>query len=438
MLAPSGESLSWRRSGPRNVYRILIKTPTGEQVTTVSDATTYTPQPMPGSTVSYRVKTALSPTAWSNRVAITYPRVKKEKPHPPEPTGPPPPESPSPPPPESPTPSPTEAPAPPPAETPAPPPSPGPRTSEAGAGTIKYRLDAATYFDSFTTEAYAPWVKSHVSVIKGYPPFSDKFVAMYGLPVVGYHDPATEGQAPLGPTGIEAYVTKVKRDMSHGYAGVHIDDANWSPGFTPSPGPNAALANLIEAIRAAEPSAVIEINSQYHDIWPQMKAHNPDVERALRDVNVVTKEFGVGPTAGINTGRDYGEFMQYVKTLHEKGIHTVLTGDYGPGGNTPTVMEYNLATYFLVNDGGDFVNGLNQTPTNWWPGFDVKLGEPQTSAERSASGVWTRTFSGGRVYTVEPGAATQTIKLGKPMHSPNLGTVESVTLSASHGVVLTG
>jgi hypothetical protein len=169
-----------------------------------------------------------------------------------------------------------------------------------------------------------------------------------------------------------------------------------------------------------------------------MKAHNPDVERALRSVNVVTKEFGVGPSAGITTGRDYGEFLQYVKALHEKGIHTVLTGDYGPGGNTTSVMEYNLATYFLGNDGGDFVNGLNQTPSNWWSGFDVNLGNALGAAERSPSGLWTRTFSAGRVYTLEPGAATQTIKLDRLMHSPNLGNVESVTLSGGHGVVLTG
>jgi hypothetical protein len=37
---------------------------------------------------------------------------------------------------------------------------------------------------------------------------------------------------------------------------------------------------------------------------------------------------------------------------------------------------------------------------------------------------------------VEPGAATQTIKLGKPMHSAEWGTVESVTLAAKQGAVL--
>ena len=75
-----------------------------------------------------------------------------------------------------------------------------------------------------------------------------------------------------------------------------------------SPGPRANLANLIEAIRAREPRAVIELNSHFRDIWPLMKAGDGDVARALRDANVVCVEFGVGPTSGINSAQDYGEF----------------------------------------------------------------------------------------------------------------------------------
>jgi hypothetical protein len=44
------------------------------------------------------------------------------------------------------------------------------------------------------------------------------------------------------------------------------------------------------------------MNSQYHDIWPLMKAGNANVAEALDDVDMVTKEFDVGPSAGINTG----------------------------------------------------------------------------------------------------------------------------------------
>ena len=44
------------------------------------------------------------------------------------------------------------------------------------------------------------------------------------------------------------------------------------------------------------------MNSQYHDIWPKMKAGDPYVARVLAQVNIVTKAFGVGPHALITTG----------------------------------------------------------------------------------------------------------------------------------------
>jgi hypothetical protein len=417
VLRAHGETLRWTAIPRHNVYELLTGA-RGRETVRVVTGTTFRPRAVPGVRVLYRVKAAHDSSAWSNVVSITYRKAKKRVPL--SAGG-----------------LPTIG-ARPPLVSPLPiNESPG-KQEPPPEGRPKYRLDANTYFDPFATARYAPWVRTNVSMIKGYPPFSDVFLGLFGLPVIGYHDPATEGLAPLAPAGIDAYVNEIRLDRGLGYAGVFVDDANWSTGYNPSPGPRANLANLIEAIRSAEPGALIEMNSQYHDIWPLMKAHDPNVERALRFVNVVTKEFGVGPTAGITDAQDYAEFMQYVDALHAKGIHTTMTGDNRPGGTTVAVMEYNLATYFLINDGSDFVNGVNQFPTNEWPGFDVSLGGAMTNRERSPSGVWTRRFTGGVVYTVEPGAATQTIRLGKPMHSAEWGTVESVTLAAKQGAVLVG
>jgi hypothetical protein len=417
VLRAHGQTLTWTAVPGHNVYQLLTGAHGRETIRLVVGRRTR-PRAIPGLRVIYRVKAAHDNSRWSNAVVIRYRRARKSR-------------------------QPAIAAPPPPGALPplvgsSPLSEPPGKQEPSSEGRPKYRLDANTNFDPFATARYAPWVRANVSLIKGYPPFSDLFVGLFGLPVIGYHDPATEGQAPLAPAGIDAYISRVRLDMGLGYAGVFVDDANWSAGFNPSPGPRASLANLIEAIRSAEPGALIEMNSQYHDIWQLMKAHDPNVERALRYVNIVTKEFGVGPTAGINSAQDYGEFMQYVDTLHAKGIHTTMTGDNRTGGTTVGAMEYNLATYFLINDGSDFVNGVNQLPTNIWPGFAVNLGAATTHRERSPSGVWTRRFTGGVVYTVEPGAATQTIKLGKPMHSAEWGTVESVTLAAKQGAVLVG
>ena len=303
--------------------------------------------------------------------------------------------------------------------------------SASDAGHAKFRLDANSRFDRYSGDG--GFIEAHVDVVKAYPPYGDVYV-QYGKPVIGYHDPATEGYAPLEKPQIERFVAAVKRDMSKGYAGVFVDDANWS--FSPSPGPEANLANLLEAIRSAEPGALIEMNSQYHDIWPKMKAGDANVARALAQVNLVTKEFGVGPDASINTGQDYGEFLSYADALREKGIHVVMTGD--ENARSVRVEEYNQATCLLVNDGGDYVNGSRPRPGRFWKGFNVDLGSALGPRERSSSGLWTRRFSGGVVYAVEPGGATQTIQLGRRMRSAEWHKVESVTLSAEEGAVLAG
>ena len=310
-------------------------------------------------------------------------------------------------------------------------------TAIAGqAGRPDYRLDAGGYFNSFAGDT--AWLTEHVATIKGYPPFSNRYVAT-GIPVIGYHDPATEGFAPLTPARIASFVAKVLLDRSNGYAGVFVDDVNWGTGYrdgtqsrTLEPEAHEE-ADLLEAIRTAWPAGEIEMNSQ----WPDLKANlaNPNVQRGLSAASVVTKEFGVGPTAGVGAG-DYRELLEFDESLHARGKHMVFAGDYH-NNNVPT-MEWNLATMLLVNDGGDAVNGTSQTPTNWWEGFDVNLGNALGPAERQASGLWVRHFSAGVVYTVEPGSATQTVTLGAAMHSAEWGTVTSLTLNAGQGAVLEG
>ncbi len=310
----------------------------------------------------------------------------------------------------------------------------GSTASAGSAGSPSYRLDAGSYFDSFAGDT--SWIAQHIATIKGYPPFSNRYVAT-GVPVIGYHDPATEGYAPLTPAKIASLLAKVLLDRANGYAGVFIDDVNWGGGYrdgtqSKTLEPEAhEQADLLEAIRAAWPTAEIEMNSQWHDLKANLA--NANVQRGLAAVSVLTKEFGVGPTAGVGAG-DYRELLEFDEGLHARGKHMVFTGDYH-NNNVPT-MEWNLATMLLVNDGADAVNGTSQTPTNWWPGFNVNLGGALGPGERQAGGLWVRHFSDGVVYALEPGSSTQTVTLGAAMHSAEWGTVSSVTLNAGQGAVL--
>src|SRR5438270_13518928 len=85
-----------------------------------------------------------------------------------------------------------------------------------------YRLDAASYFDPFAGET--AWIQANVDVIMAYPPFGDRYVAL-GKPVIGYHDAATEGYAPLTPASRERYLQTVLEDRAHGYGGTYVASA---------------------------------------------------------------------------------------------------------------------------------------------------------------------------------------------------------------------
>ena len=62
------------------------------------------------------------------------------------------------------------------------------------------------------------------------------------------------------------------------------------------------------------------------------------------------------------------------------------------------------ATYFLLNDGQDFL-GSHTTPAEWWSGWEVNLGEA-TGPREVLGTLYRRHFSGGVVYTVAPGGST--------------------------------
>lgn len=294
-----------------------------------------------------------------------------------------------------------------------------------GAGKVKQRLDAKSAFDSYPLSWFGK-----LSRLLAYPTAGDRYTST--VPTLAYHDAWTSWGS-SGATHVSEYVAKANRDKGAGYAGQFMDDVNFAGGNRA--GTPKQYADLIEAVRAAVgPTGVIEINAQFWDIWPLIKAGEPEVLRALSKVNVVTKEFNVDPTSGINTGPKYAEFMQYVDYLAGKGIHVTIAGDSSH--NTTADKEYALATYLLLNDGGDFIGFSEQGPGKEWAGLMLDLGDATGPRERLMTGVWKRAFTGGMTLVVEPGAATQTINLPKPMRRLDGTTVTQVTLAAAHGAPL--
>jgi hypothetical protein len=75
------------------------------------------------------------------------------------------------------------------------------------------------------------------------------------------------------------------------------------------------------------------------------------------------------------------------------------------------------------------------TPTHWWRGFDVNLGNA-VGPRKNWNGVLRRDFAAGMVLVNEPGAASQTISLTPAMRDLDGRRVTSVTLAPASGVVL--
>jgi hypothetical protein len=297
------------------------------------------------------------------------------------------------------------------------------------AGKVKNRLDARTEYDGIPVE----WFQKLTRLL-AYPTAGDRYPKA-GVETVAYHDAWTTWGS-SGATHKSEYVAWVHRDKEIGkYAGQFMDDINYGPSAGNKAGTDAQYRELVEAVRAElGPAGIIEMNSQYADIWPQIKAKNPDVLKALEYVNVVTKEFNVDATSGINSSDRYREFMEFTDFLESKKIGITMSGDSNHNGSAE--REYSLATYYLVNDGLDYIGFAKQSPSSQYPGLLLNIGNATSPRERSSSGVWKRSFAKGVAYTVEPGAATQTITLAKPMKRLDGTTVSSVTLAPANGAVL--
>lgn len=301
------------------------------------------------------------------------------------------------------------------------------RPVEAVAGLVKTRLDAKSEFDSFPIAWFTGLTR-----IMAYPPAADHYAAA-GIPTLAYHDARTTWGA-SGATHVAEYVAWVKRDKEHGYLGQFMDDVNFAGGNIA--GTPAQYANLIEAVRAAlGPQGVIEINAQMWDLKSMLG--NPDVQRALQYVNVVTKEFNVDPGSGISSASKFGEYLEFVDGLRAKGIGITNTGDSNY--NSEASKEYSLASYLLINTGLDFIGFSRQSPISEYPALKgMSLGEQTQVRTQSSSGLWTRIFSQGEAIVAPPGTSG-IVTLPRPMTRIGASSpVTSVTLSGGQGAVLIG
>jgi hypothetical protein len=336
-----------------------------------------------------------------------------------------------------PPPSPEPAPVPPPTPTPPPPPPPTPPPAPAAhAGLVRTRLDAKSEMDSYPITWFTGLPNFRTVA---YPPWGDRYPKA-GVNTIAYHDAwTTWGAGGLTEAHIKEYVSWVTRDAGVGWAGQFMDDINFAGGNIA--GTPEQYAKLIEAVRNAIPTGVIELNCQMWDLLG--KWSDPNVQRALNMADVICKEFNVDPTAGIGTPAKYVQFLEYVDKLHALkgakglGVGITMTGDSKYAGASE--IEYALASYLMVNNGTDRMGLPNQAPGKEHPALKgMDLGE-QTGPRKLVGPLWIREFTGGATAVCPQGAAGGSYAPPRPMTRVGAtATTTSVSLNAGQGAVLLG
>lgn len=196
----------------------------------------------------------------------------------------------------------------------------------------------------------------------------------------------------------------------------------------------AYMAQFMQEIRTALPSTEIVQNAIWYSDG-DAGTSEASIRSQISASNYIYLERGVNDS-GITGGNgqwSLNALFSFVDQVHALGKGVVLDGT----SSSVPAMEYNLASYFLVSSGNDGVSGADQTPENWWAGWNVNLGEA-SGPRYSWDDLLRRDFADGTVLVNAPDEPTRTVTLPTPMKTVAGNTVTSVTLPAGSGAILLG
>jgi hypothetical protein len=359
------------------------------------------------------------------------------------------------------------------------------------AGTVHFIRLADSGFDRFTsnpTAAAQEWLRSHMWRMIAWSPYFDNKTAWYpngwvyddsyaiyrGSALANAHpewilrDAAgnplyipsgcSENTCPqyagdIGdPAFRQAWIDELKTEIARGYRGVFVDDVNMdmqvsngneeivAPIDPATGGPMTSeawrgyMARFMQEVRAQLP----DIEIAHNVIWfadEHAGTANANIRAEIESANYVVLERGAND-AGLTGGEgpwSLHALLSYVDQVHALGRGIVMSG----ASSEPQGLSYNLASYFLVSNGNDAVSGRGQTPENWWPGWEVNLGEA-VGPRYTWGHLLRRDFTGGMVLVNPPGEPTETVSLPTPMQNVEGATVTSVTLPPASGAILRG
>jgi hypothetical protein len=257
--------------------------------------------------------------------------------------------------------------------------------------------------------------------------------------------------ADISNSSYRAYwIANLRAELRHGYRGVFIDDVNMNRNvgngsedlvapITPTTAKPLSedawrgyMATFMREVRAAFPKTEIVHNV----IWfadEHAGTHNTSIRSEIHSANYIYLERGANDS-GLTGGSgpwSLSSFLSYIDEVHALGEGIVLDGS----ASDPQGLAYNLATYFLISTGKDAVSGADQTPDDWWPGWNINLGEA-TGSRYHWQGLLRRDFSGGLVLVNPPQTSTRVISLPRAMENVDGAAITSVTLPPASGAIL--
>ncbi len=352
------------------------------------------------------------------------------------------------------------------------------------AGDVRFMAYPDSSADRFfTTNRYADFMNRKYWRVRSYTPFFDQALPWYPnawfyQDVQAIYPGSTEARAhpewilrdgdgrplyvPWGcsrgtcpqyaadigdPAFRSAWLQEAERRLARGYRGIYVDDVNLTlhvgDGREQARTPiddrtgkpmtleawKGYMVGFVEAIRRRFPDVEIVHNVMWH-----LGASDPAARRQIAAADFINVERGVnddGLTGGSGEWSVRG-LLSYADEVHAQGRAVMLQGR----AETDAAREYNLAAYFLVSTGRDAVGNLDGgTPTDWWPGYDVRLGAP-VAPRAEWSGVLRRDFARGMVLLNEPGGTERIVDVGPGYTRIGGQPAQQVTLPPASGVVL--
>jgi hypothetical protein len=365
-------------------------------------------------------------------------------------------------------------------------------------GTVKIFVDAESSFDQWTsdpTEEQKQFMRDHYYRMLTYAPSFDDRLEWYpngleyrdayaiypsdeidGIPVVQKHPDwvlkdkdgellyipfgCSGGSCPqyAGDIGNPAFranwISREKFRLEAGYLGIWIDDVSLSQiavgngsGDTVTPidprtGAGMTLADwrryfaeFMEEVRAAfPPPAEIAHNVNW---WANKE--DPFIAREHLAADYINLERGV-TDSGIRGGSGkfgFESFLAFIDWLHVRGKHVILEDNDDSGIQE---RDYELAFYFLINNGGDMLAADGDrdriNPVNFWAGYELDMGLALNNHFRWEE-LFRRDFECGMVLVNQPDMNAITVGLGETFTNIKGQSVDSVTLDESSGQILT-